>query len=623
MREFMKRQLQSTVFPAILAGTLLAACAPAVNEDGIARRTVEEINQAFRDTANTELALSPETATRLGMEEARMGFGFHDRLDDRSQARFERARLLRLELLGRLADLPAIPGDSRLARHLEIVRNEYNRLTTLEAYGYGRYGPGMARPYAADPLSGAWVDVPDLLLSSQPLSNHEDAGAYLDRLAALPGAIEDERRRLMSDAANGVVPPRFVLDMLEARLEAFAAQPVDAHPLLQTFGNVVTTLPPREGRSPNAYREAAARLLLRDVIPAYREFAQDVARLKEDASNAPGVWKLPQGDAYYRDVLAYYTEPGIDPDFLHDQGHKAVETITAELDAAFTAIGLPDGSVTARLELLAASPGQGFDASQEGRAAVISDMQAALARAKVALPDVLKLPPEASLIITRMPAYREAAFSGASYVPATANGSSPGLVQVNLQDLEAWPRFSLPTLLYHEGTPGHHVEASVAAAQRRLPLLRQMIWNNAYGEGWAVYAEDLADAEGLYAGDPLGRIGYLQSILFRAARLVVDTGIHDRKWSRDQAVDYLVTTTGLPRAAMEAEVARYAVWPGQAASYLYGRQRLLDIRARAEAVLGGRFDPAAFNAEVLSGGPRPLSMVEADIEAWYDSLLAR
>ena len=150
-----------------------------------------------------------------------------------------------------------------------------------------------------------------------------------------------------------------------------------------------------------------------------------------------------------------------------------------------------------------------------------------------------------------------------------------------------------------------------------------MIWDSAFGEGWAVYAEDLADTHGMYATDPLGRIGYLQSILFRAARLVVDTGIHSRKWSKDQAVDYLVSTTGLPRAAMEQEVARYAVWPGQAASYFYGRQRLLDMRERAEAVLGGRFDPAAFNAVVLDGGPRPLDMVEADVEAWYGGLLKR
>ncbi len=619
----MKSIAQSLVTTGLFSLALLTACAPAVNEDGIARRTVQEINRAFRDTANTEFALSPETATRLGMEEARLGFSFQDRLDDRSQARFERTRLLRLELLSRLGTLPAIPGDSTLARHLEIVRDEYEELTALESYGYGRYEPGMARPYAVDQLTGAWVDVPDLLLSSQPLATHADAEAYLDRLAALPGALDDERRRLLSDAANGVVPPGFVLDLLESRLRQFASQPVDAHPLLQTFGNVVATLPPRDERSANDYRAAAARILIQDVIPAYEAFAGDVAALKAEASQSPGVWRLPGGEAYYRDVLAYYTEPDPDPDFLYREGLSAVEAVTAELDIALAAIGLEDGSVAERLQLLAASPGQVHPATPEGRAAVLARLEASLSDARVLLPDMVKLPPDAPLVITRMPAFREAAFSGASYVPATANGSSPGLVQVNLEDMDAWPDFSLPTLIVHEGVPGHHIESALVATAGRIPLLRQMIWDSAFGEGWAVYAEDLADTHGMYATDPLGRIGYLQSILFRAARLVVDTGIHSRKWSKDQAVDYLVSTTGLPRAAMEQEVARYAVWPGQAASYFYGRQRLLDMRERAEAVLGGRFDPAAFNAVVLDGGPRPLDMVEADVEAWYGGLLKR
>ena len=619
----MKLNTQSLVFSWIFISLPLAACAPSVNEDGIARRTVQEINQAFRDTANTELALSPETATRFGMEETRLGFPFHDRLDDRSQARFERTRLLRLELLSRLGGLPDIPEDSKLARHLDIVRDEYAGITALEAYGFGRYEPGLARPYAVDQLSGAWVDVPDLLLSSQPLATHEDAEAYLARLAALPGALDDERRRLASDAANGIVPPGFVLDMLEARLHRFASQPVDAHPLLQTFGNVAATLPAREDRSANDYRAAAARILVRDIIPAYEEFARQVAALKADASSSPGVWRLPDGDAYYRDILAYYTESASDPDFLYREGVAAVSAVTAELDSALAAIGLESGSAADRLRVLSASPGQVHMPTPEGRADVIDRLEQGLARAKVVLPDMLKLPPDAPLLVTRMPAFREAAFSGASYVPATANGSSPGLVQVNLDDMEAWPDFSLATLIFHEGVPGHHIESALMANGGRVPLLRQMIWDSAFGEGWAVYAEDLADAHGLYASDPLGRIGYLQSILFRAARLVVDTGIHSRKWSHDQAVDYLVTTTGLPRAAMEQEVARYAVWPGQAASYFYGRQRLLDMRERAEAVLGGRFDPAAFNAAILDGGPRPLDMVETDVEAWYGDLLKR
>ena len=623
MIPFLNLKAKPGVFAGVSALAALVACTPPVNEDGIARGTVRQINSVFLDTAVTELALSPETATRLGMEEPRLGFTFNQRLDDRSQARFERTRLLRLELLSRLNALPAIPGDSGLARHVDIIRQEYQGLTQLEAYGFGRYGPGYARPYAVDQLSGAWTDVPELLISGQPLASHDDAEDYLDRLAALPGAIADEKRRLISDADNGIIPPRFVLALLEARLRDVARQPIDAHPLLQRFGNVVGGLEPSEGLTANDYRAAAMRLLVDEVVPAYTAFADDVAALMEDAPASSGLSSLPEGDAYYRDVLAYHTEPGADPAFLHDMGLDAVKTVTAEIDAAFDALGLTEGSAAERLRILAASPGELHEPTPEDRAAVLALLEAQAAEARAVLGQVLNDPPEATLVVTRMPAYREAVFTGATYVPATANGTSPGLFQINLRDMGDWPDFALPTLFHHEGIPGHHTESAMAATESRLPLLRQMIWNIAYGEGWAVYAEDLADANGLYSDDPLGRIGYLQSILFRAARLVVDTGLHAQGWSHEEAVSYLVETTGLPREAMEHEVARYAVWPGQAASYFAGRQRILDMRDRAEAVLGGRFDPAAFNTVVLTGGPRPLSMVDEDVSAWYDGVLRR
>ena len=613
-------QRQSVLIAAALAGLAVTACGPAVNEDGIARRTVRDINRVFDDTARAELALSPETATRLGLEEDMLRQPFVDILDDRSQARFERTRLLRIELLNRLNDTPPIPEDSALARHVAIARMEYEALTELEAYGFGRYGPGVARPYAVDQLSGAWIDVPDLLISSQPLATHADAEAYLARLAALPDAIRDEKRRLLSDAENDIIPPKVVLDTLEARLREFAGQPVETHPLIQTFGNVVGGLDPAKGRPANEYRHAAAHLMLDEVIPAYVEFADAVSDLKLQAGTAMGLSALPQGDDYYLDLLAFYTRPGADPDFLHEEGLQAISRIRDELDAQFASLGLGSGSVEERLRLLAASPGQTRDLNEETRPALLKRLRLLVAKASAALPRMVADAPDAPLIVTRMPIYEEDGFTGASYVAATADGTSPSLFQINLADGEAWPDFALPTLVYHEGIPGHHIESTMAARET-LPLLRQMIWDTSYGEGWATYAEDVADSEGLYAGDPLGRIGYLQSILFRAARLVVDTGIHSHGWSYDQAVSFLVNTTGLPRAEMEKEVQRYLVWPGQAAAYFTGRRRILDIRTRAEAVLGGRFDAARFNSVILTGGPRPLALVEQDIEDWYESLL--
>ena len=617
-----------------LAVCAATACSAPVNEDGIARRTVQEIDQTFRDTAFAELALSPETASRLGLEETRIGQPFQSTLDDRSQARFERKRLLRLELLERLNAAPALPDDSRLARHLDIIRDQYEALTRLESYGFGRYEPGLARPYAVDQLSGAWVDVPDLLISSQPLSSYREADNFLARLSALPGAVEDEKRRLVSDAANGILPPRIVLDQLEQRLRQFAGQAVDEHPLIVRFDAVIGGLDEGEEYSAEDYRATVRRLMTDRVFPAYLDFADTVKRLALDASTAPGIELsdnsapmagngVAAANAYYRDILGFYTEAGIDPDFLHQEGLRAMTDIQSEIDDAFAMIGLTDGSVAERLRLLSASPGQILADDDEGtaREQVLARLRQHLRAAAEIMPRLLESPPQASLVITRMPAYKEDAFAGASYVPAAANGSNPALFQINLSDLSQWPDFTLATLLHHEGIPGHHTESASVAQSSRMPLLRQMIWNTAYGEGWAVYAEDLADGIGLYTGDPYGRIGYLQSILLRAARLVVDTGIHSQGWSFDEAVTYLTETTGFPREAMEEEVARYAVWPGQASAYFYGRNRILDMRSRAEAVLTGRFSEQGFNTAVLRGGPRPLSMVEQDIEAWYGERL--
>lgn len=605
---------------ALAAVSLAASCGPAVNEDGIARRTVRDINRVMEDTAQAELALSPETATRLGLEESSARVSINDVLDDRSQARFERTRLLRIELLNRLLQTPYIPSESELARHLDVISSHYEALTRLEAYGYGRYSLGMARPYAVDQISGAWVDVPDLLVSAQPLRSHADAKDYLARLAALPDTIADERRRLLSDAKSGVIPPQIVLDQLEARLREFARQPVQTHPLIQTFGNVVSGLDATAGPSANTYREAAARTMLDEVIPAYREFADEVARLKLQAPKEAGMSSLQDGDAYYRDLLAFYASPDVGPEFLHQEALSAIDAINAEIDAQFESLGLSGGTVGERLAYLAETPGQARPLNVDTRTQVLSTLRQAVSAATEVLPRMVADAANESLVVARMPVLKEATYSGALYSPATADGTSPGLLLINLGEGEEWPPFTLPTLAAHEGVPGHHTESTMTTRTRN-PLLRQMIWDVAFGEGWGTYAEDLADSAGQYGDDPLGRLGYLQSILFRAARVVADTGLHSRGWSYQQAVDYLVDTTGLPRTQMEREVLRYLVWPGQAVSYFAGRNRILDMRTRAEAVVGARFDDASFNSVILSGGPRPLDLVEADVESWYQRQL--
>ena len=599
----------------------LSACDRQDDVPGVSNAVVREVESLFADTARAEIALSPETATRMGLDTRIAGVDFKHTLDDRSQARFERTRLLRLELLERLKRIPALPADSDISRDLGVVRTAYEAITTLEAFGYGRYQPAYARPYVIDHLSGAWIDVPELLISRQTIRSRDDVMAYLDRLSGLASAVADERRRLESDAANGIRPPRAILERTHIRVAGFAAIPAGEHPLVLAFENMITSVDALDGPSRLSLSEQAQEIMDDEVLPAYVALADTLGTLAVDAREDPSVSALPNGDAYYRAILAFHITPDISTDVLHEEGLRVGAELKAELGAELDAAGIPAGTLAERIAILNQLPGQIYEDSPEGRATLLLRIDGIAAEATAALPRLIDRAPKDGVLMTRMAGFQAVYSGGASYDPATADGRLPSRMKIDLRDMNDWPDFSLPTLVHHEAVPGHHTQMAVTSAYGQLRLIRQLFWNTAFGEGWAVYAEDLADETGLNADIPYARIGYLQSVLLRAARLVVDTGIHARGWSRERALTYLVETTGMPRDLMEEEVDRITVWPGHAAAYLAGRDRLLELRERARAVLDNEFDLAAFNSVILEGGPRPIPMVEADIEGWYGRVL--
>jgi len=293
------------------------------------------------------------------------------------------------------------------------------------------------------------------------------------------------------------------------------------------------------------------------------------------------------------------------------------------LDAALAAQGFVDGSVGSRLAELGRQPDQLFSDDNDGRLALIDSLRNRVSTMEARLGELIDVPPSTRVSVAAVPDYLTQTAPGGYYVAAPADGSAPGLFFINLRDTSEWPAFTLPTLLYHETLPGHHFESAFVSEQAEMPLIRQLIWNPTFGEGWAVYAEDLAYELGAYEDDPMGELGYLQSLLFRAARLVVDTGLHHERWSRERAITYLVDITGQPTSAMATEVDRYAVWPGQATSYMSGRQILHDLREQAQLILGDDFSLKAFHAVVLNNGPRPMSLVEQDVKAWIVESLSQ
>ena len=599
------------------AGILVCACgAPSRDLDHDEPKSVREITAFLDSTAREELAYSPETATQLGLSAELAGYDYFDRLDDRSEAGITRMGLKRIDILNTLdrIDASGLPED--LATSVLTVRSAYTNAVTMREFGHGQIALGFVRPYAADQLSGGYIDVPDLLLNRQSIRVAADMRAYLARLTSLADTIDDERRRLEADAERGIRPPAFILERMRLLAISLMAEDAPMHPLVIALENQLIG---RADITPTLKAQAlseAERIVRQEVVPSYQRFVAALTKVETRASEAPGVWQLPSGDAYYDAVLHFHSGRSVSAQEVHNEGLAQVDQLSHRLDAALIANGFAEGTIGERIAILSRQADQVFSNDDEGRRALIDELRGKIAIAETRIGDIIDPVPATSVSIAPVPDYLAPTAPGGYYI------SAPGLFFINLRDTLEWPAFTLPTLLYHETLPGHHLESALISEQADLPLIRQMIWNPVFGEGWAVYAEDLAYELGLYDEDPMGELGYLQSLLFRAARLVVDTGLHHERWSRQRAIDYLVNVTGQPETAMATEVDRYAVWPGQATAYMSGRQAIRAMRDNAQIILGERFSLKAFHAVILGGGPRPLQLVERDIDAWIVDQLA-
>jgi uncharacterized protein (DUF885 family) len=353
----------------------------------------------------------------------------------------------------------------------------------------------------------------------------------------------------------------------------------------------------------------ASDIVAKAVYPALDRQIAAMEKLKATSRPGDGAWRLPNGEAIYAEALHEATTTNFTPAEVHQMGLSQVAEISAELDKILASQGYAQGSVGERLTALGRSQAQLYADSDAGRAELLASLNAGVKDMYTRLPKAFATLPNQPLEIRRVPPEIQDGASNGYYRRAALDGSRPAIYFINLKDLGDWPKYTLPTLSYHEGVPGHHLQISIAQESKDIPTLRKLGFFSAYSEGWALYAEQLADELGVYANEPLGRAGFLQSFLFRAARLVVDTGIHSKRWSREQATDYMVKTTGFARPRSQREVERYCTMIGQACSYKVGHTAWMRARAEAQKALGGKFDLKTFH-EVLREGAMPLSILE-------------
>jgi uncharacterized protein (DUF885 family) len=480
--------------------------------------------------------------------------------------------------------------------------------------------PFLFHGYPVAQFDGLHTLLPDFMLNIHQIRSARDARNYVARLAAFGVALDGIAERVRVRAERGIVPPRFVLAASRRQIAELAAPAADAHPLVTHLRDALAALPEAPAAEAQALVADATARLGDTIVPGYARLDATLAELETTATDDAGVWKLPDGDAYYRWALRFHTTTAISPDAVHALGLAEVSRIEAAVreTLAEAGVSVPDA---ASFEAGAALRALGEDArfrypdTEEGRAEILADYRAILGDARARLPALFGRLPRADVVVERVPAFKEAGSAGAYYHPPAFDGSRPGVFYANLRAPGEVARFGMRTLTYHEAIPGHHLQIALSFENRGMPFFRRVIPFTAFVEGWALYAERLAAEQGFHP-TPFDRIGQLQAELFRSVRLVVDTGIHAKRWTREEAIEWMLRHTGMGRTEVTAEIERYIVLPGQACAYKIGQLELLALRDRARSALGERFDLRAFHDHVLSNGSLPLELLRPLVERW-------
>lgn len=554
---------------------------------------------------------SPETLSYLGLDTGTHAAA-RAKLGDRSAA----ARARTVAGIARHRQMLASVNREALKGHDRLVYDSTDYLLKNAAAGarfpYGGIGDfGGGNPYVISQQDGAYQGVPEFLDSVHRVENRADAEAYLSRLAAFAVALDQETQAARRDAARGVVPPDFLLDTTLKQMRELRATP-------PAKARLVTSLTRRtEHKIPGNWAARAEAIVARSVYPALDRQIAALAQIRRKATHVAGVQKLPQGEAYYRWLLQYSTSTDLSPDEIHRMGLDQGRELDARMDAVLKSQGMTQGTVGERLSALTRDPRQLFPNDDAGKQQAVGYVNDKIGELRGLLPLVSRMKMAAPLQVKRVPPDIEAGASLGYMNFASLDGKRPAIYYINLSSTSNWPKFTIPSLSAHEGLPGHTWQGAYVAEHREdVPLIASLMGFNAYTEGWALYSEQLVDELGFYRDDPFGQLGMFQALRFRAARLVVDTGLHSKRWSREQAVDYMLGATGRSRAAITSEVDRYCASPGQACGYKVGHTEIVRLREKAKAALGARYDVRDFNDAVIEAGAVPLAVLATAIDEY-------
>jgi len=556
----------------------------------------------------------PELLSSLGLVEQFGITGHNGNLNDESPAHQEKVAArwrsdlaqLRAYPLSRQTESQCLSThvlDWFLARQVEGERFQYH-------------------DYPVNQLFGVQSQFPSFMANTHRLLAPRDCDYYLQRLGALPAKFDQTLASVKLRESKGIIPPRFVVEKVLKEMRSFVAQPASGNILASSFKTRAAKIADLNEQQRADYQARVENAITAQVYPAYQKLIDYFEALLPKTTTDDGIWKLPEGEACYTYLLHLNTTTTMSPNEIHELGLREVARIEGEMRLLLDANGFAGQPIGQSMISLGKDPRFLYPNDETGRNAALAEYKRLIDDATRRCAQLFQTTPRAVCEVQRVPVFKEATGPGAYYEGAAMDGTRPGVFYANLRDMKEVAKWSMPTLAYHEGVPGHHWQISVAQELKGLPQFRKVIPFTAYMEGWALYAEWLAKDSGWYANDPFGDLGRLQAELFRAVRLVVDTGIHEKRWTREQAIAYMLGKTGMGEQEVTAEIERYIVAPGQACAYKVGMLKIQELRARAQRQLGAKFDLRAFHDVILKNGALPLEILEEQVNGWLQKTKA-
>ena len=573
-----------------------------------------DLNALYNNSTMNLFSSRPNNSTMLGLDEYLAGGQYNDRLEDYSP-------ISEAQLRQSLVDISTQLNNSKNKdEHKAVMQNILRYFSGNKDFDIGYIDVWMGlSAFIVNQINGPLIDVPNVMITNQQINNLDDAKNYIKRLDHYDFFVENVLAKMSADADKNWIPPLVILNKSIASMQSFIKPDANNHPFVTSFVKKLNSINSLDQPKKDNLTQRVQSLVTHKVYPAYQNVISQLKNLKPSATSQSGIWAQPNGEAFYQDAVKMLGDTDLTPAQIHQLGLEEVDRISSEMDVILKKQGLSVGSVGDRMILINDDPKFLYADSELGRENLLNDINGYIDEISVMMGEQFATRPKYAVEVRKFPKSREESAPGGMYTNPPLDGSQPGIYWINLRDIKANPKFDLKTLTYHEAIPGHHWQVALNLEQESLPMLRRIAPYNAYVEGWALYSEKVAEEMGLYIDDPYSNLGRLKAEMFRAVRLVVDTGLHYKKWNREKAIKYMAETTGTVESDVVAEIERYMVWPGQALGYKLGMINILKLRADARKQLGNKFDIKAFHDLVLLGGAVPMEVLNAKVAEWIDS----